>query len=86
MLWPEHVILGLGLWCASRVGLHRIERVPIGTALEMVAINIPTKGNFAQKSHLQAVDFSACVRIRVRVRVPTSYSAFHMPIFIDLAL
>ena len=88
VLWPEHAILGLSLWCASRVGLHRIEHVQIRAALDKVTITIPTKGSFTQKRHLQAVEFSACVRIMVRVRAPTSHSAFHMTIliFIDLAL
>ena len=35
---------------------------------------------------VQAVDFSAYVRIIVRVHAPTSQSAFHMAIFIDLPL
>jgi hypothetical protein len=34
---------------------------------------------------VQAVDFSAYVRIIVRVHAPASQSAFHMPAFIDLA-
>ena len=34
---------------------------------------------------VQAVYFSAYVRIIVRVHAPASQSAFHMPAFIDLA-
>jgi len=82
VLWPEHDILGIGLWCASRVGLHGFTHAPIGTALDKVSIKLPTKGKFGVQRHLQAVDFSACVRIRVRARAPTSHIAFHMPILL----
>ena len=78
VMWREHAILGVGVWYDSRVCLPRTEHMPLGAALGKVSIQLPTKGNFGLGRRLQAVDFSACVRIRVRVRAPTSNSAAHL--------
>ena len=71
-LWREHAILGIGVWYDSKVCLPGIAHLPLGTWLGQVSIQLPTKENFGLGRRLQAVDFSACMIIRVRVRAPTS--------------